>query len=86
MRKTFEALGPTYIKAAQAISTRADILSPLVFAQIQKLQDRVPPFDTDSAYKLIEEELGMKIDDVFENLSKDTVASASLGQVKFKIK
>ena len=42
-----ERLGPAYIKIAQAVSTRVDILSPEYLVEIELLQDRVPAFPTD---------------------------------------
>jgi predicted unusual protein kinase regulating ubiquinone biosynthesis (AarF/ABC1/UbiB family) len=39
-------LGPAYVKVAQAISTRVDILSPAYLIEIERLQDKVPPFPT----------------------------------------
>ena len=81
LRNIIEKLGPTYIKVAQSISTRVDILSEKYFEEIERLQDRVPPFSSEEAYGLIELELGCKIDDVFQRLTPTTVASASLGQV-----
>lgn len=44
LRGIIERLGPAYVKVAQAISTRVDLLTPEYFLQIQLLQDRVPPF------------------------------------------
>jgi len=66
---------------AQSLSTRVDVLSEKYFVEIERLQDRVPPFSSKAAYEVIEAELGQKIGDVFESLTESTVASASLGQV-----
>lgn len=38
LRNTIERLGPAYIKVAQALSTRVDLLTPEYFMQIQLLQ------------------------------------------------
>ena len=46
-----------------------------------KLQDAVPPFSAQLGRKVIESELGIKIEDVFSSLSLEPVASASIGQV-----
>ena len=46
LRLLLERLGPAYIKIAQAVSTRVDILSPAYLAEVELLQDRVPPFST----------------------------------------
>lgn len=84
LRTTIERLGPTFVKVAQAISTRVDMLSSAYMAEIAKLQDRVPPFDSDVARRVLEAELGRKVEDVFSSLSEKTVAAASLGQVEFR--
>ncbi|GMH38694.1 hypothetical protein BSKO_06578 [Bryopsis sp. KO-2023] len=81
LRNTIEELGPTYVKVAQALSTRVDMLTPQYFKEIERLQDRVPTFDDAIAYQAIEQELGRPVSDVFERLSPSPVASASLGQV-----
>lgn len=49
LRGVIERLGPAYVKVAQALSTRVDLLSSQYFTQIQLLQDRVPPFPCDQA-------------------------------------
>ena len=46
MRAAIERLGPAYVKVAQAVSTRVDLLSPAYLLEIERLQDRVPPFPT----------------------------------------
>eukprot|EP00210_Caulerpa_lentillifera_P000219 g213.t1 len=81
LRNVIERLGPTYIKVAQSLSTRVDILSESYFAEIARLQDRVPPFSSQEAYDLIESELGRPVNEIFSQLTESTVASASLGQV-----
>ena len=49
VRKAIEKLGPAYVKVAQAISTRGDILDMNYLREIERLQDRVPPFPTKAA-------------------------------------
>ena len=74
-------LGPTAIKIGQALSARGDLL-PAKYAQsLVELQDAVPPFGGALGRAVIEEELGIKIDDVFSSLSTEPVASASIGVV-----
>ena len=46
LRIVLERLGPAYVKIAQAVSTRVDILSPAYLMEVELLQDRVPPFPT----------------------------------------
>lgn len=76
-----ERLGPAYVKVAQALSTRVDLLPPAYLLAIQRLQDRVPPFPDAEARACIERSFGRPLDQVFSRLSERAVAAASLGQV-----
>jgi len=81
-REAIERLGPAYVKVAQVLSTRGDILSPAYVEEVTKLQDRVAPFSTDDAMEMLREDLGGRDpSDVFSELSSAPVAAASLGQV-----
>lgn len=44
LRRVLERLGPAYVKVAQAVSTRVDLLEPEYLIEIERLQDKVPPF------------------------------------------
>ena len=74
-------LGPTFIKLAQLLSSRADILPEPYLSQISKLQDRVPPHPAASIRAVIERELGKPISELFEDFQDQPEAAASLGQV-----
>ena len=74
-------LGPTFIKIGQQFSTRVDVLSKPFITELEKLQDRVPPFPTSLAKQIVEEELGRPLGDVYEEFTEDALAAASLGQV-----
>ena len=74
-------LGPTFIKIGQQFSTRVDVLSKPFIKELEKLQDRVPPFPTPMAKQIVEEELGRPLGDVYEEFADDALAAASLGQV-----
>lgn len=80
-RKGAEKLGPTYIKMGQMLSSRPDVLPTEALAELSKLQDAVQVFDTPTAISIIESELGLKLEDVFEEFSEIPVAAASLAQV-----
>jgi predicted unusual protein kinase regulating ubiquinone biosynthesis (AarF/ABC1/UbiB family) len=75
------SLGPAFIKAGQALSSRPDLLPAEYLTELQKLQDRLAPFPNEIAFKLIEEELGQSVDEVFEYIDPIPVAAASIGQV-----
>jgi predicted unusual protein kinase regulating ubiquinone biosynthesis (AarF/ABC1/UbiB family) len=74
-------LGPAFIKAGQALSTRPDIVPPVLLEELAQLQDQLPGFDSDLAMACIEEDLGAPVDDLFEDLEREPISAASLGQV-----
>ncbi|OSX75065.1 hypothetical protein BU14_0256s0018 [Porphyra umbilicalis] len=74
-------LGPAFIKAGQALSSRPDLLPAEYLLELQKLQDRLPPFPNDVAFALIEEELGRPLSEVYSKVDPVPVAAASIGQV-----
>lgn len=86
-RRVVTQLGPLFIKLGQALSIRPDILSPRAMVELQALCDKVPCYDSAKAMAIIEEELSEKfgrrvtIDSIFETITPEPVAAASLGQV-----
>ena len=81
VRLIIEELGPTFIKLAQALSNRADLLPEALIDEFEKLQSNVPPFDTVVARQIIEEEMGRPISEVFSEFDDVPLGSASIGQV-----
>jgi predicted unusual protein kinase regulating ubiquinone biosynthesis (AarF/ABC1/UbiB family) len=80
-------LGPTFIKVGQSLSIRTDILSPAYVRGLKSLQDQVAAFPTIKAKEILEDELGVPVEEVFSEFSNEPVAAASLGQVyKAKLK
>jgi predicted unusual protein kinase regulating ubiquinone biosynthesis (AarF/ABC1/UbiB family) len=74
-------LGPAFVKTGQSLGTRPDLL-PLVYVQVlATLHDRLPPFPSELAFDLVEEELGWQPDTLFEQFDPEPCAAASLGQV-----
>lgn len=74
-------LGPGFIKVGQALSTRPDLIRQDFLEELTKLQDQLPPFPNEQAYATIERELDRPIKEVFQTISAQPVAAASLGQV-----
>ncbi len=81
VRMATEELGPTFVKFAQVLSNRADLLPDELVRELEKLQSNVPPFDTEIAKEIIEKELKTKIEDFFEYFGETPIGSASIGQV-----
>jgi len=73
--------GPAFIKIAQLLSARADILPEPYLSEIGKLQDRVPPVPSEAVRRVIEGELGAPTSELFDDFEDEPLAAASLGQV-----
>ncbi|MBD2653750.1 AarF/ABC1/UbiB kinase family protein [Synechocystis sp. FACHB-383] len=87
LRELLTNLGPTYIKVGQALSTRPDLVPPVFLDELTTLQDQLPSFPNEVAYRFIEEELGAPAGEIYAELSPEPIAAASLGQVyKGKLK
>jgi len=76
-----ESLGPTFIKLGQIMSIRPDVLPPAVMGELAKLQDKITPFSCEEAKRMVAEELGRPIDEIFSEWGEKPVAAASLAQV-----
>jgi ubiquinone biosynthesis protein len=80
LRMIFEELGPTFIKFGQILSIRRDVLPEEYVSEFEKLQDAVPPFSFAEVARLIHEEFGRDVKDVFEEFASEPMASASIAQ------
>jgi ubiquinone biosynthesis protein len=78
--RAITALGPSYIKFGQILSTRPDFVGPELAMQLRVLQDKLPPFPTKAARAMVERELGLPVDAIFSEFS-EPVAAASIAQV-----
>ena len=74
-------LGPAFVKAGQALSTRPDIIPVVLLEELSQLQDQLPGFNGDKAMELIEEDLNKNIKEIFLEIDKQPISAASLGQV-----
>lgn len=74
-------LGPAYIKLGQTLSTRPDLIGSNMADSLKILQDKLPPFSTQEAKKIITACLKMEIDQVFSFFPKEVVVAASIAQV-----
>lgn len=81
MRMVVEELGSTFIKLAQLLSNRPDVLPDTLIKELEKLQDGVPPVSFKIVRETFETETGKKIEDWFSSFDKKPIGSASIGQV-----
>lgn len=81
LRLAFSELGPTFIKLGQILSTRPDLVGVTLAEELQSLQADAPADPSPAVRKLIEAELGRKIEDIFDDFEDQPMASASIGQV-----
>jgi predicted unusual protein kinase regulating ubiquinone biosynthesis (AarF/ABC1/UbiB family) len=76
-----EGMGPTFVKLGQVLSTRADLLPQHYLEALSRLQDDVEPVPADEIRRVIEDDLGMAVDDLFERFDDEPLAAASVAQV-----
>ena len=81
LRAAAEALGPTYIKLGQIISAGEGLFPPELVEEFKKCRDQVPPEPFDTVRLTIEQDLGARIDDVFQSIDPTPLAAASIAQV-----
>jgi predicted unusual protein kinase regulating ubiquinone biosynthesis (AarF/ABC1/UbiB family) len=81
LRAALEELGPTFCKLGQMLSTRPDLIPPELADELASLQDRVPPLTEAEVVQVMEEELGVPWEDVFESIEPTPLAAGTIGQV-----
>jgi ubiquinone biosynthesis protein len=81
LREMLDELGPTFVKFGQLLSTRPDVLPPDIINELRGLQDDVRPFPIADVERVIEEDLGLTIGQLFAEFDEKPIAAASIGQV-----
>ncbi len=79
------ALGPSFIKLGQALSTRADLIGADMAADLAQLRDRLAPFPAAAARRIVADELGAPVENLFRVFEDQPVAAASIAQVHFAV-
>ena len=81
LRLAFQELGPTYIKLGQILSSGEGIFPEDLVGQFKLLRDRVPAEGFATVRRIIEEDLGRPLEDVFAYIERKPIAAASIAQV-----
>ncbi len=81
LRLALEELGPIFMKFGQMLSTRRDLLPRDIADELEKLQDRVPPFPSEQARALISNAYGVALENVFASFEEVPIAAATIAQV-----
>jgi len=80
-RMVLEALGPTFIKIGQILSTRPDLIPAEWAEELKKLQDRCSNVPFSAIYEVLEKEFPTSLDTLFSSIEETPLAAASLAQV-----
>ena len=80
--KALQEMGTTFIKLGQFLATRPDIIGDEISKELEKLQDKLPPFDLNEAKKILKKDIGNENFQQIANIS-EPVAAASIAQVHF---
>jgi len=81
LRKLLVSLGPTFIKFGQLLSTRPDLVGEQIADELSLLQDELPSFSFRKVEKIIKQETGKNVLDLFKEFIPEPVAAASIAQV-----
>jgi predicted unusual protein kinase regulating ubiquinone biosynthesis (AarF/ABC1/UbiB family) len=76
-----EALGPTFIKVGQALSTRPDMVPAPYIAALERMQDDVAPVPFAAIRSVVEDALGVRLGKAFAHFEEHPLGCASLAQV-----
>ena len=76
-----EALGPTFVKLGQMLSTRPDMVPPEFATALERMQEKVAPLPVDRIHRIIETELGASVGTLFASFDPQPLGCASIAQV-----
>ena len=81
VRRTLEALGPTFVKLGQVAATRPDIIPMSLIFELRKLQDKVPGFPFEQVCDVVLADFGRPLHQLFQTFDPKPLAAASIAQV-----
>jgi ubiquinone biosynthesis protein len=81
LREALEELGPTFVKFGQMLSQREDLFPLALANELRSLQDQASVFPAQTARRIIEEETGCPVSELFATFDDQPLAAASMAQV-----
>ncbi len=81
LRLTFQRMGTTFIKFGQQLAMRLDLLPYAYTRELAKMLDKVPPFPTEDAIRVLERTTGQKLNQLFATFDPEPIGSASVACV-----
>lgn len=81
LRNILIDLGPIYIKLGQLLSTRPDLLPPDYIEALSSLQSTVPPVSWADIERVIRQQIGKPVNQVFSKIDPEAIAAGSIAQV-----
>lgn len=81
LRRSFEDLGPGFVKLGQLISSREDIFPPEFIQEMKKLQDKVKGISFEEAQVVISSSLGKPHNQIYSEINPTPIGTASIGVV-----
>jgi ubiquinone biosynthesis protein len=79
--KAAERLGPVFVKTAQMVSHRTDLLPEDLLSPLRRIQDRVRPESFQTSRRTLERALGSAKESVFSSFEATPVAAGSVATV-----
>lgn len=81
LRETLEALGPTFMKLGQMMASRSDIFPEELVDELGRLHEHGPEFPAAAAHRIVEEETGRSLGELYASFDDGPLAAASMAQV-----
>ena len=79
LRRSFEQLGPSFVKFGQLLSTREDLFPHEFIEQMRYLRDQAEGISFHDALKAINRSLGRDYSEVFQSIDPKPIGRASMG-------
>jgi ubiquinone biosynthesis protein len=81
VREFLESMGGLWIQAGQLLALRRDLFSKVFCDELLKLTDHTDGFPMHMVRQIVEEEIGGRIEDHFDEFIEEPFAASSIGQL-----